>query len=888
MAAHTSARLFRRFLAGLLTLTLVLSAVTWLSAQDAGKKRGEEEEEVDKSKAKPRGKEEEEDPKSRPKRKVIVVDDDVTPKKPTPRPSEEQSGDLAEALRTTKNPELEKFYRGVHKPHDSVTVASSGRTYFVEPLTRYYPDESPRFPGGYVRARPFDQDWKTTRGVEFASPGVLRIRPYEEIVVEQAEDFLKKKLDTLPEGSKAFLSRADMLRSAELVLASAERFHTSARERRLREGEEWGPVGERLRRKLYEVRLKRLELVVNTGDWDAARDYARHLAEVYETPEEREPVAKQLVELIKQGLQGEYSEAKLKEARNRLRLIELHFPNSSAAQPVADALRNQAQALFERAVKMEKDNPQEAVRLMGFAQEIWPRLPGLGDRRLQLANKYPVLKVGVRELPVEMLPGLESTDVERQAVELMFEGLVRVRYQPGVGQRYEPVLAASLPRMVPLGRQFQLVRDAYWSNDEPVTAADVAATVRLLNDPRWPGSNPALGKLLVEKPDLGGDAFRLSLTLKQGYIDPLSLMTFKVLPRGVEAQVREMARKPVGSGPYRFGGQVTFEDRPCARFAANPNYASRENRLGLPRVREILFLQCTDPDPVTALAKREVDLVAHVPGPRVKELRGAEGVVVRDPMPNRRVYFLAVNHRRRPLQNVALRRALAMAIDREKLLNDFFRGDLGKEAHRALNGPYPAGSWACDPNVPPGPELYRAEQAKALVKTVVDKVGSAPKLSLKYPSGDPDLRRAMESLRDGVRDTIGVSLELEAVDPLGLRDQVRKTHEYELAYCHYDFPSEAYWLWPLFDPNGTDEGTNYLGYIDSGLVSLFGQAMSHRDFGRVRETTRLIHRMIDQQMPLVPLWQLDTIVAHSRDVSPAGIDPLVIFSDVDQWTKEVK
>jgi ABC-type transport system substrate-binding protein len=906
-------------------LVVGLLSLTWLSAdlaaQSAGKKPPTEEEEPTRPKIKPPPVVDDEpaEPKTKPKPKTPDKESPkparpreeveekgarpkykVPPEKPASRPAEDQPGDLAEALRQTKNPELQELYRGVMTPHDSITIASSGRTYHVDPLTQYYPGEHPKFTGGFLHVRPFDQDWKPSTRFDVGSGSARSIQPFEEIVTQRIDEFLQKSLDKLNEQSKSYLPRKDMLRSAEMVLAATERFHVSARERGIREGEEWEPVAEQLRRKLFEVRLQQLALNVAAGEWESAAEQARHMAKAYARAEERERIAQPLVHLIQQGLKDDNEET-LTEAHNRLRELEEYCPNSAVARPVAEALRSRAQGLYEESRRLRQaGKPQEALVRMRLAQEIWPRLPGLRDEWLRVNNSYPILRVAVRDLPVNLLPSLAATDVERQAVELLFESLVRVRYDPDLGQRYQPVLAERLPRLVPLGREFRLIRNAYWSNDEPVSAADVAATVRFLNEPNGPGFTPGLGKVLVEKPQLGGDAFRVVLNLKQGYLDPLSLMTFKILPRQMAGQAASRWNtQPIGSGPFRYEGQTTIEGSRAARFMANANYGSRDGKGNLPHIREIQFIQFTDTDEaVKAMQAGKIDLIPDLPAARVKELRDSRAASVAGPLMSRRVYFLAINHRRPQLQNPALRRALALAIDREKLLDDYFRGGLGKGVHRPLNSPFPAGSWACNPKIP-ADLFHLTHQAKALIHRAAEK-GSGPpwQLSLKYPRGEPEVEAALQYLRDQVRNEIQVELLLEPTEPHQLRLDVEQTHSFDLAYYHHDHTSEVYWLWPLFDPNGTESGGgNYMGYVDAALASLLGQALGYRDFGpvdpkisnrsSVLQTTHLIHEHLDRQMPLIPLWQRDVFVVHRREVKPTSLDPLVIFSDVEKWTKEL-
>ncbi len=239
---------------------------------------------------------------------------------------------------------------------------------------------------------------------------------------------------------------------------------------------------------------------------------------------------------------------------------------------------------------------------------------------------------------------------------------------------------------------------------------------------------------------------------------------------------------------------------------------------------------------------------------------------------------------------------MALAINREAILDKCFRPKPGAKMHHALNGPFPAGSWPCDlRNVPA--ELYNPEEAKAQARKAVEKAGGSITLKLKYPSGDPATHAALQLLCSSVNSELHidertfVALELQepGLEPHQLREDVQRKHSYQLAYYHYDHPSDAYWVAPLFDLNATDDnGSNYLGYIDGELQTEFEHAKNRRDFGEVQTTMHLIHRLLVQRMPLIPLWQLDTFVAYRKGLNPTNLDPLLIFNDVENWTLDAK
>jgi ABC-type oligopeptide transport system substrate-binding subunit len=282
------------------------------------------------------------------------------------------------------------------------------------------------------------------------------------------------------------------------------------------------------------------------------------------------------------------------------------------------------------------------------------------------------------------------------------------------------------------------------------------------------------------------------------------------------------------------------------------------------------------------------DVFSQLDGKQIQALTAAGAKVV-GPLPTRRIYFLAINCRKPALRDSAeLRRAIAYAIPRETLLNDHFRAAKGDPSCRALNGPFPAGSWAADPNAG---SLDRTDRAKLMIgkEDVQAQLRRLGVLTLKYPNDDRRLVGAMRDLCKAVSDTLGINVQPEPVEPPTLHHQVEETHNYDLAYYYYDYPSESYWLWPLFsNPRGKETGlANYLGYENDGnLERHLRDAMLHRDPAQVRDIQRTIHLYLQERMPFIPLWQLDARLAIRGDVEPVPFDPLRIFSDIDQWRRQ--
>jgi ABC-type transport system substrate-binding protein len=147
------------------------------------------------------------------------------------------------------------------------------------------------------------------------------------------------------------------------------------------------------------------------------------------------------------------------------------------------------------------------------------------------------------------------------------------------------------------------------------------------------------------------------------------------------------------------------------------------------------------------------------------------------------------------------------------------------------------------------------------------------------------MARLCEQVQETLKAAKGPPLTLtpQEVDPVSLRADVEgETPNYELAYYHYDFPDDTYWLGPLLGRRGP-AGDNYLGYKGEDVQKLLQETMGRRDVARVQKDAHLLHRKLYEEMPLIPLWQLDPLWAVGSGLQTGPLDPPRVFADVDRW-----
>jgi ABC-type transport system substrate-binding protein len=845
--------------------------------------------------------------------------------------------DLLEAAADAPAP-VAALYRAVARPVDRIQLADESAE-----IERLGPDTllDADFAGN-ITARGLTIDDKPPRQFVLTRAGVNAYLPFERWALDRLARFDKEAGD---------LPALDRQSASEKVLTALLTFHLSVRQRPLQGSSRWADLQGEIERKLLDVRRRLLRgLALNAHDrdgWQHTLRYADFMKAAYpgDTAVATEIArlrARYALALVLQAGAKNQSAAHYQALRQQLDWLDDHAPSAAPPDflgvvgdvllqagsptitvydPDADAIRqllkNKAAGLLSQARAVKDD--KQAVKLLESASDIWPLLPGLADELHKRKGQYVILVVGVRSLPTFLSPARAWTDVERQAVELVFEGLLQLR--PGDGGRlhYQPQLAAAAPTCTASVRALALRRPAFWSNGSRLTSADVDKTFELLTAKK-PGRRADLADNL-EPMRSAGDPLHIAFKYNQGLLDPLAPLAFKVLPREFsggmlqDASNEKFAQQPVGSGPFMPAGTLAEHGRNYLRFVANPYYQPGPGR-AMPQICEVRLFVTKDPaaDFVHKIAPMHLLLDGRSQDLGQVKKNGARLAAT---VPERRVWFLALNHRDPLLADDKLRRALAHGIDRERLLADHFGSGVAAfragplavwgaggpvvaavmapaaaSHHHALNGPFPAGSWAVCPDDRVPARLNNPATAETFLRGV--KAASID-LELKYPDDDPRVEaacRAMAEQLAGLGAKVGrpIKLRLVGLPPHQLQRDVM-SRKYQLAYWHHDYPTDLFSLWSLFDPReeALDSGSNFLGYKDDGsLVELLQKAASYRDFAQVKRLTHDIHVALYEKMPLVPLWQLDYHIAVHPTLTVPLLDPRAVFSTIDQWHLEKK
>jgi peptide/nickel transport system substrate-binding protein len=129
----------------------------------------------------------------------------------------------------------------------------------------------------------------------------------------------------------------------------------------------------------------------------------------------------------------------------------------------------------------------------------------------------------------------------------------------------------------------------------------------------------------------------------------------------------EFARKPVGTGPYKL---TEFVPDDHVTMVANPGYWR-----GKPSIDRVIWKPIPEATArVAALLAGEVQLIESVPAELVDTLKGSGAADVIDVKNGGLTIYFGLKTTEKPLDDVRVRQALSLAIDRKALVEQILRG----------------------------------------------------------------------------------------------------------------------------------------------------------------------------------------------------------------------
>lgn len=403
-----------------------------------------------------------------------------------------------------------------------------------------------------------------------------------------------------------------------------------------------------------------------------------------------------------------------------------------------------------------------------------------------------------------------------------------------------------------LGWSFELDPEARWSDGLAVRAADFVHAFRQMAEPSVASPHAGLFDAIAGLPEaVSGRAEAAAIGVVAEADDRLRITLSRPLPWLGELLAHPAASPRrsdvpadgrVSSGAFRFAAQVPGSHLLAVR---NPSYRDAANVA----IAQVRFLPIADlASELSRYRAGELDMTYTVPVSRVPWLHEHKADQFRV-SPYLAVYFYGFNTRRPPLDDVRVRRALSLAVDRELIANRIVAA--GETPACTLVPPGLPGYVS-----PPEPDCAarrreRTEQARALLAAAGYGPDRPLQLEIRYNTGE-------------LHDRIAVAVSSFWKEALGVETTlVREEFRVLLGNVRTGDVTQVYrgsWIADFAEPDSflgilaSDSPVNGTGWADPEYDSLLHQAARQPDrTARMRLLAKAEARALDAA-PLMPLY----------------------------------
>ncbi|MFN3395762.1 MAG: ABC transporter substrate-binding protein, partial [Thermodesulfovibrionales bacterium] len=430
----------------------------------------------------------------------------------------------------------------------------------------------------------------------------------------------------------------------------------------------------------------------------------------------------------------------------------------------------------------------------------------------------------------------------------LFNGLVRLdkdmKVVPDIAERWTVSEDGLIYR-------FTLRKGVKFSNGREVKARDFKYSFeRVLNKKTRSPNTWVLDRIYGAREFMDGidrdlkgiriiNDYTIEIRLEKAFSPFIYLLTMTAAYVVPEEEVRrwgpDFSSHPVGTGPFIL--EEWLPNRELVLVRRDDYFEQKANINGI--VYRII------PEDLTAVTEFElgnIDILS-LPSSEYKrfstdtfwksQIRSLKGI---------NTYYLGMNCSRHPFNNPALRKAINLAIDREKILHTYYEG-----RGRTARGPVPDNlrRWEA-----PEAYLYDSDMAREIIK----KEGFAGLTINFYVTADQEVIDIAEIIQSYLR-KVGLNVKIKQLEWSAFKEAINRG-EPDMFWLSWwaDYPDPENFLFPLFHSSNIGPAGNRTRYSNKEVDRLIEFAGRSRDEKTRWRYYERAERIIVQEAPWVFFW----------------------------------
>lgn len=491
-----------------------------------------------------------------------------------------------------------------------------------------------------------------------------------------------------------------------------------------------------------------------------------------------------------------------------------------------------------------------------------PALPAFGDSLVE----------GTIGEPSTLIPILASDSASHSVAGLIYNGLVKYDKNLNLTGDLAKSWDVSADGLV---ITFHLRRGVKWHDGHEFTAQDVLYTYRTMINPKTP--TPYAEDFLQVRSATAPDNYTFRVVYAKPFAPSLASWGVNIMPahllEGKDITKSELARNPVGTGPFRF---VEWVPGQRVVLTANNDYFE-----GRPYLDRCIYRIIPDSSTMyMELKAGGLDMMTLTPVQYQRQTNSADFLArfnkYRYPVPS--YTYMGYNLNRSLFSDKRVRQAITCAINKDELVHGVLFG-LGQACHV----PFQPGTWAFNPAIKP----FSYDPARALQLLaeagwkerngdgILVKDGKPFQFTILTNQGNEQRIKSAQIIQYRLK-KIGIDVKIRVLEWASMLTNYIDKKNFDVVLMGWSLSQDPdqYDIWHS-SKTGLKE-LNFISYRNSDVDRLLEEGRRTFDRNRRRAAYFRMQEIIGEEQPYTFLYVPDALpVVHSRfhgiEPAPAGI-----------------